>query len=447
MSQTADTAMPATINVLPTGRMRAVDMRVPEWLGLAAIAAFLIFLTVWGLVAPLSSAAIATGSLTVEGRRQAVQHPYGGVVRSLLTKDGDHVAKGQTLMVLSDSEPRANLDVLISERDGLLAEEARLIAERDGEKEPDFSRLADRRGSRQVEQTVANELAMMAARARQEATATAILKQKAEQLRQRKEILQAQVDGIERQRGLVEEEAKGARQLLASGFAPKPRVLALERSLASLDGDRDSRMADMLRNQDMVGEAELQIAAHERDRLAGITDRLRQVQIQLSTLGSKISAAEDVLARTTIQAPATGEIVGSTVHTEGGVIKAGDTLFEVVPSDNRLVVDARLPVTDIDQIKPGMPADVRLTSINRNERPNIRGEVTVLSADRMTEELSGRAYYPVKVVMNADDVRDAHIKLKSGMAVEAVIATQSRTLFDYLLGPLIDELTRSFRER
>lgn len=436
-----------TINLTDFRRGLHMNADAPERLGLFVLAAFVGVLTLWGSLAPLSGAAIASGSLQVEGQRQSVQHPYGGVVQRLRVRDGDQVSKGQVLIELSDAEPRARLDVLNGERDQALAEESRLIAERDRRAEPEFASLAARSAEPAVAQAMANETAIMAARARQYATSTAILRQRLAQLGEVKAGLRAQIDGLTRQRGFVEEEASGARQLLTSGYTPRTRVLGLERNLAALDAERSQRLAELARAEEATGEAELELARHERGLVAEVTEQLRQVQAKLATLAPKIAAAADMVERTRVTAPATGAVVGLTVFTEGGVVQPGARLMDVVPSDNPLVVDARLKVTDINDVASGQPADVRLVSVNRNERPQLRGEITMVSADRSVDERSDQAYYPIKVRLNPEDVRNARLELRSGMAAEVVVTTRARTLIQYLAGPLLDEITGSFREK
>src|SRR3954467_1966884 len=137
----------------------------PALIGLAAIGCFAGAFILWGTTAPVSGAAIANGNLQVEGKRQTVQHPYGGVVKRLLVREGQRVTKGQILLTLFDSDPRAKLDVLIAENDAALAQKGRLIAERDGLSEPSFaSALESRMNEPSVADAVANEKAMMAAR-------------------------------------------------------------------------------------------------------------------------------------------------------------------------------------------------------------------------------------------------------------------------------------------
>lgn len=419
----------------------------PVRMGLATLAGFALVFGAWSTLAPLSGAAIAQGNLQVEGQRQSVQHPDGGVVRQLRVKEGDLVARGQVLMVLSETEPKARLDILQAERDALLAEEARLVAERDRKTQPDFAVLDARRDDPAVRQAMANERAILAARERQTRTQTDILRQRIAQLSEQRGGLEAQIAGVERQKSLLEEEAGGARQLLASGYAPKTRVLALERDAARLEADRGARIAEVARIQEAVGEAELEIAKIDRGIVAEVTDRLREVQAKLVSGEPRISAAMEALGRTEIKAPASGTIVGLNVFTEGGVIQPGAKLMDVVPNANPLMVEARLPLNEISDVATGREADIRLVSINRNERPTIRGEIVVVSADRITDERSGQAFYSVKVRMNEQDVQQAKVVLQSGMVAEVVIPTNGRSLFEYLVGPLLDEISGSFREK
>src|SRR5262245_34050536 len=196
----------------------------PALVGLAVVIAFVLALALWGTLAPVSGAAIANGHLQVEGKRQAVQHPYGGVVKELLVREGDVVQKGQVLLRLVDTESRSRLGVLRAEFVGQKAQEARLIGERDGVVEPAFAaELAARGNDFGARQAMANERATMAARKLQFEAEIDALRKKIAQLQEAIAGAQAQVAGIERQHELVEEEASGARQLLVQGYTAKTR--------------------------------------------------------------------------------------------------------------------------------------------------------------------------------------------------------------------------------
>jgi HlyD family secretion protein/epimerase transport system membrane fusion protein len=420
----------------------------PALVGIGAISAFAVLFAVWETLAPVSGAAIAEGNLQVEGQRQSVQHPYGGVVEHLFVKEGQQVKKGDTLLTLTDDAPRSNLDVLIAGRDSLLAQKNRLIAERENAKEPEFDNTLTARGNEATAaQAMANERAVMTARARQFDTESGILHAKVAQLNEQIDGISAQINGLNRQRDLIEEEAKGARELLGKGYTPKTRVLALERSIAQIESDRGAKLAERAGVRQAIDEAKLGIAKLERSRVVEITDQLGKAQSGLAEFGPKIDAARDVLQRTEIKSPVDGTAVGLAVFTEGGVIQPGARVLDVVPSNDALIANARLQLSDVNEVKAGSAADIRLTGVPRNERPKLRGEVMTVSADKLTDEKSGLGYYSLRVKLNPDDVAATHVHLQPGMPMEAIVTTRPRTLAVYLFGPLLDELTGAFRER
>jgi len=420
----------------------------PALIGAGVVAAFAAAMTMWGTLAPISGAAIASGNLQVEGKRQSVQHPYGGVVRQLLVREGAHVDKGQLLLTLDDSDPRSKLEVLIADRDAAMATQARLIAERDGHDAPDFGdELHSHFDKETVRQAMANEIAMMAARRHQFDAETAVLRGKIAELKAQIGGTEAQLAGSEKQRELLADEMSGAQHLFQQGFTPKTRILALQREDAKLLADVGAQQASIAGMQQQISENDLEIAKAERARMSEITDQLRTTESKLTDLAPKIDAATDVLARTRITAPATGSVVGLDVFTEGGVIQPAAKLMDIVPSDNPLIVDARLKLSDINEVTVGRRADVRLTGVNYMERPHLSGTVRTVSADRMTDDKSGQNYYSIEVALDANDVKKSRVDLQPGMPAEVVVPTRPRTLFEYLIGPLRDEINGAFRER
>jgi HlyD family secretion protein/epimerase transport system membrane fusion protein len=437
MSDAADSATP-TLTANP---------RRPAAIGLGVIAAFISLFVLWSALAPLSGAAIAGGNLKVEGNRQTVQHPYGGVVQKLLVKEGDKVAKDQVVIILSDTEPRAQLAVLDAEESALKATEVRLIAERDNTV-PSFDTIvAEHGGSRAAVQAAASETSILKARQRQYESEAGTLQQRIAQLNEQITGSTAQATGLQRQSALIGEEAAGARKLAESGYTPKTRVMALDRTAAQLEADLGVANADIARARQAIGEAEVELAKLERTRVTEIASELRTAQAKLAQLSPKIDAAKDRLARTQVTAPATGAVVGLQIFTEGGVIQPGARLLDIVPTDNPLIAEGRLLLADVNEVTPGRDADVRLTSVPRTERPILRGRILTVSADRLTDERSGQGYYSIQAQLDPADVRNAGMELQSGMPLEIVMPTRARTLVTYLIGPLLDEMSGAFRER
>lgn len=418
----------------------------PARIGLAVIAAFVLVIGGWSALAPLSDAAIAQGSLQVEGRRQSVQHPYGGVVKQIAVTEGQHVEQGEVLVTLSDTEPRAERDVLVVEKAGLAVRRQRLIAEREGA--ADFEQPAglDRIDPATLEEAVASERALMSARRRQHESAVTVIERRIEQLQSTRDGAEVEAEGLERQIALTEEELKAARTLLEQGYTPRPRVLGLERDAAQLRSALAAKRAEIASAAQAVAEAQAEIAGLERSRLAAITEELRDAEAALSAVEPKIAAAEDALLRTAIRAPASGEIVALSVFTEGGVVAAGAPLMEIVPSAAPFFVDARLRLTELHGIAAGQRAEIQLLSAPRSVRPDLSGLVETVSADRLEDERTGEGYYAIQVRLDADDVAASDFALQAGMPVQVVMPTQARTLIDYLTSPLFDEFDTAFRE-
>lgn len=420
----------------------------PAIIGGGVVAGFLILLGTWGVAAPLSSAVVAQGSLQVEGRRQHVQHPYGGVVRKINVREASRVKAGDVLISLSNTEARARLNVLRQNQVVLLAEKTRLIAERDGVVDLDISTVmpADADPAA-VKEAAANEAAVLGARNNQYTTRLDVIRQQIVQLKQESEGVASQMTGLEQQAALLDQEMVGLRRLAASQAASRNQVMALEARQSEARANISSRRAQMASLQSQIGEAQLRSTELQRERIAEVTSALQQTDAKLAELGPQLETAEDTLARSEIRAPATGQVVGLKVHTEGGVIDAGESLMEIVPSDSSLFVDARIRLSDISDVKTGQTADIRLNGIPREIRPEVTGTVRSVSADSLVEQSTGAGYYALQIELDAEDIGARQVALQPGMPVQAIIETRPRTLAEYLAGPLLDEITGSFRER
>lgn len=431
----------------PGHRRSAYDRpQRPARLGLAVIAAFVLGMGAWSALAPLSDAAIAQGLLQVEGRRQSVQHPYGGVIEKIMVTDGQTVEEGEPLLVLSDAEPRAQRDVLVVEKAGLAARRARLIAERDGGEEVAAPQTGPAIPPPVLEEALKSEGRIMEARNRLHQSSLGVLRSKIEQLQATMAGARAEAAGLRRQAELIDEELDAARTLLEKGYTPRPRVLALEREASQLGAALAAKEGEIGASIQAIEETRTEIARLERGRVTSLTEELRAAEAALAGLEPKLAAAEDMLRRTTIEAPATGEVVAVSVFTEGGVIQAGTRLMEIVPSASAFFVDARLRLTDLYGISAGQAAQVQLLSAPRSLRPDLAGTVRTISADRLTDERTGEGYYALQVALDADDVSASGFGLRAGMPVQVVIATEPRTLIHYLTGPLLDEIDTAFRE-
>jgi HlyD family type I secretion membrane fusion protein len=401
----------------------------------------------WAATAPIESAAIAPGTVSVESNRKTIQHLEGGIVREILVRDGDAVTAGQVLMRLDETQPGATLDILNARYDVAGAEFSRLAAERDGLKEtifPDW--LTARRTDPAVATILENQRNIFAARRDAVTSQTAILQQRIAQLEEEIRGVEGRIAASARQSALIADELAGVRTLYEKGLMQKPRLLELERRAAEIDGTLASDRAAIARARQQIGEARLRISELRTTQVNEAAARIGELQGELLDLTERIRAATDVRGRTEIRAPQDGTVVGLSVHTPGGVIAPGERLLDIVPSGDRLIVEARVDPQDIDIVRAGLEARVRFTAFTQRNLVPVPGTVSWVSADHIADERTGTAYFLARIALAEDDPALGGNKLYPGMSAEVLIVTGSRTALEYMLQPLTDTLRRAFRE-
>ena len=403
----------------------------------------------WAAVASLDSAAIAPGVVVVETDRKSVQHLEGGLVKEILVRDGDRVAQGDVLIRLEDTHARAVHDIVRGELDAALAEEARLIAERDDGDDIVFPpELLARAGGAKVGKAVDGQRHLFAARRKSLRGQVAILENSIARFREQIEGLKAEQAARETQLTILDDELRGLRKLLKQGSVPRNEVLAYERKLAELGGEKGRFMADVAGAEQGIGEARLRIAQLRRSVREEVVAELRSVQERIFGLEERLVAATEVLGRTEIRAPATGIIMGMQVHTTGGVIVPAQEVLQVVPVGDRLVIEARVEPMDIDDVAVGQQATVRLTAFKLRSTPIIVGTLINLSADTLVDEQSGSPYYLARIEVSQQQLATlGNLRLQPGMPVEALVKTGSRTALGYMLSPLTENIGLAFREK
>ena len=425
-----------------------IGLTVPVAAGLGIIVLFFGVFGGWAAVAPLESAAIAPGVVSVETKRKTVQHLEGGIVGAILVRDGDSVEAGQVLVRLEETQPRSALDLLRGRRVAAGALEARLVAERDGPEKirfPDW--LEKRRGDPEVAEAVRGQVNIFDARRTSLSGQVSILVRRANQYLEEIKGLKGQIKAENTQIALIKEELKGLKTLFEKGFAKKPRLLALQREVAEIEGSRSQNRALIARAKQSVGESHLRVTELRANQLNEVVQQLRDVQDELFDLAERLNAAEDVLRRTEIRAPLDGTIVGLQVHTTGGVISPGQSLMDIVPSGERLVIEARVDPMDIDVVAIGLRALVRFTALNQRTTVPVEGKVTSVSADLLTDAGQERSYYQVRVELPTDVLKTLGVvQLHPGMEAEVMIVTGKLPALEYFLRPVTRSLNRAFRE-
>lgn len=423
-------------------------------LGVIIAAVFFVGFLGWAAFAPMDSAAYAPGRVTVAGHRQTMQHREGGVVGALYVKEGQHVVKDQVLIQLAGADVQAQERALAATVIGLKAQRARLMAEQLGGPIVWPVEFATMTGPDLEEAQRAMRVQQGQFRARSSALSTqsGVLSQRNLQLDEQITGYQKQIAAIDEQTRLLNDELAGMRTLNERGYAPMTQVRALERTMAQLQGQRASLVANIASSKERIGETRLQDVGLTKSQQEDVAKEIRDVDFQLNEAQPKLQAAQDQLARTQIRAPATGTVVGLTVFTVGGVIAPGQKLLDVVPDKAPLVLEAQVSPNDADDLQVGQTTQVRFTGIHERDLPRLTGQLTKLSADSFTDEKSGASFFsaevtvPISEVDQIRKVRNQDFNLKPGMPVQILVPLKKRTALQYLLEPLTDAMWKSFRE-
>ncbi|WP_313409422.1 HlyD family type I secretion periplasmic adaptor subunit [Stutzerimonas kunmingensis] len=400
----------------------------------------------WATFAPLDSAALAPGVVTVKSYRKTVQHLEGGIVKELLARDGDRVKAGDPLIVLDDSQVRAEYGMTRSQLVAAQAMEARLVAERDGLEAVDYSRMIETDSAR-AREAQSGETQVFNARRGSRLGEVAVLQKRVGQLNEQISGLNSMIATKRNLAGSYQEEIGELSDLLAEGFVDKQRLLDQQRKLDMLRAEIADHQSEITKTRLQISETELQIVQLNKDFSSEVVAAFAEVQTKVFDLRERMAALEDRLSRIVIRAPEDGMIIGMTVHTVGGVISPGTPLLDIVPAMSDLIVEAQVSPIDIDRVRVGKPADIRFSAFNSSTTPVIKGEVAHVSADRLVNEDTGMPYYLARVVLTEEGSQAlGSLQLQPGMPAEVLITTGARTMLQYLLQPATDAFARSLIE-
>lgn len=426
-----------------------ISMRRFSFAGVLAVLVVLGGVGGWAALAEIQGAVMAPGQMVVESTSKRIQHRDGGIVAKINVKNGDRVQAGQDLLLMDDTEARAELGIIETIRTEWLAKAGRLRAERDGSSSISFEpELLGRQDEPAIGDVLRGQQQLFEAQ-------KAALKGRQEQLSERVVQLEKQITGLEaqlasgrKQSGFIADELKGTRELLEKGLVQMPRVLALEREAARLEGQQGQLVSEIARAQGQIAEIKLQMIQLADDARTRTLAELREAEAKLQEYAERKIAIEAKLARTRITAPRSGVVHELAVHTIGGVVAPGETVMLVVPDEDDLVIEARVRPQDIDQVYQGQGATLRFPNADSHLTPQVHGEVVQVSADLKQVDAQTPPFYSVRMKVEKGELpKLGDLELKPGMPVEAFIQTKPLSPMAYLMQPLTDQLNRAFRER
>lgn len=423
--------------------------RTPILLGIAAITAAVGGLCAWSATAPISSAVVASGQIAVASKRKEIQHILGGVVKAIHVRDGDFVKKGSVLLVLDDAKAKVRLALARAAYFSAACAQARLVAERDGADTIAFADtlLAEARRSADIELTIANQRRLFEARRSELAGQIKIWMQRIDGLKQEIAGLDAERNSAAQQSDLAAQEAVVIEDMFERGYTNRQRLHSIRRESTQLAGSIGRLDASIAKARNEIGETMLSIRQLTLKRQSEVLAELKDIEQRIFDLNATYLAAAEELEHLTVTAPVDGVVVNSQLHTIGGVVRQGETVLEIVPDADALIVEARVRPLDIDEVEKGQTTEVRFSGLKQRTTPFLTGIVSQVSADAMTDPRTGVLFYRMIVsIPNAELARLGH-RLQPGMPAELLVKTGKRTPLAYLTQPFLDSMHKALREQ
>jgi HlyD family type I secretion membrane fusion protein len=425
------------------------DWRRPAVAGYAIILLTFVVLGGWAALAKLDSAIVAPGVVTVESSRKVIAHLEGGIVRQIFVREGQHVDEGALLYRLDDTQSQAGADLARNQLFANLALEARLIAERDRKYEVEFPpQLTNATGNSVAHEAIDDQRKQFAERRASLNVQMSVLQSRIVQFKRELEGLAAERTSVSSQLSFVDNELTDLRELFEKKLVPKSRVMILERERSRLEGLIGRSDADSAKANNGIAEARLQMEQLQKKYAEEVNAALLDVRQKLADIRERSRVSADVLKRTEIRAPRSGEVQNVKATTVGGVIRPGEPLLELIPDGDELMINAQIQPGDIDAVSAREDAEVRFAAFHGKILPIIMGHIVAVSHDRLVDDATRQPYFLARIKVNQGQlplsIKD---RITAGMPVEVVLPTGERTIFDYLVRPLRNRVRKALREQ
>jgi protease secretion system membrane fusion protein len=436
----AATSLPNTPNIDVSGAIK-----LGLWLLCFGFGGFLL----WAGLAPIDEGVPANGVVSVDSKRKHIDHLMGGLVEKIAVRDGQKVKEGDTLITLNPVQTRAAFNTVRGQWLIAAATVARLEAERAG--------AGSIRFPKELLASEAPEEALSAMRSQEH-----VFRARRSELDGQLRILRESVRGLEGQLASLEQLKVGRERqvtlfnaqldkfqsLNKQGFISQNQLLDMERQLAELQSKQSDDMATLGGVNARLAEYRMRDNQRLNEFRREVETQLADVQRDESALADRLFALRDSHERLVIRAPVSGTVVDLAVNTVGGVVKPGDRLLDIVPDSDDLVIEAQLAPQHVDRMRAGLPADIHFDAyVSMVRRPMVSGNVSVVSADALTDPRSGEKYYAMRVKIPVHELAAlGAIRLQPGMLCSVTVKTGERTLLAYLIRPLIRRFSGALNE-
>lgn len=406
-------------------------------------------LGIWAFFSEISGAVVGQGKIKVESERKSIQHLEGGIVEDILVRQGDAVTAGQILIVLESSQVNASVDLYTKQLAAILAAQTRLKAEKEWKKDLEWPQeLLDLAKQPEIQEILDSETKIFTTRYQAVEGQVSLMESQINQIG-------SQIKGSEEQNRsehkiiqTLEEELQAKRQLFNERYVEKSQILELERVLATHQGNRGRIQQSIAESRQRIGELQLRIADLKNRFVEDATAQLGRQENELLQTRDRMRPLTDAKRRLNVISPVSGKVVNLAVHSKGGVVRAGEVLMDIVPEDTPLIVEVQVPVNKISEVFVGQAAQVQLDAFDTAKVPHIAAEVIYISADRHEDRTNTGVmpYYIAHVQIDPTSLSEAKAYISPGMPATVFITTESRTVWNYMLEPLVKNWDRALRD-
>jgi len=420
------------------------------WLGLLTILAIFGGGGAWAALTRISGAIIASGSISVESKIKTIQHLEGGIVAKIYVRNGDRVKPGDPLVRLDDTALSAKLNIASNNLLELVARKARLEAELEGRKSIEFPKeILDEANMAITRRIMASKTALFEARKETRQGQKGMMEQKIIQLGEQIQGLQAQMLSKTNQADILMSNIQRKQEAATEGLVSRDSMDQLRRQHLQLVGEAGELAANIAGIRSTITQTRLQIIQIDIDLREKVQKELREVSNKITELREQETALKDTLRRTLIVSPVSGRVHNMTIFTVGGVVAPAKPILQIIPDNDRLIIEARIRVTDIDQVFIGQQASVILSAFDSRTTPTLAATVTNISAARLVDSSTNTPYFNVEIEIAESELArlNPNQKLLPGMPADAYIRTGERTPLDYFLKPLANQIMRAFKEQ
>lgn len=404
----------------------------------------LLALVLWAAVGKLDIVSSAGGEVVPRGKIKAVQHLEGGIVREILVAEGAAVEEGQPVVVLESTASGSGVDELQVRMQSLRVDIARLEAEVQGLQAPSFdedlvSLCPDR---------VAQAQELFTVRMTRLASEASSLDDRVRQRTQDVAESQARLRNLRKNLELVNEQVALSEELLKDNLSTRYEHLSYLKEQTRLVSAIEEEEAALLRAESALNQAREDARRLRHAFQEDARGKLRDATRELDELSQRMRRMADSLERTVLRSPVRGTVKALHVTTIGGVVTPGMSVADIVPAGGELLVEARLPVSDIGFVREGQSAVVKLASMDARRYGSLRGRVATVSPDSFVTP-DGGAFYNVHIETTQGyfEGGGGRYVLYPGMRVVAYIHTGRRTVLQYLFDPFLDSLGSALQER